>query len=400
MNYFKRSQELAEEQIQDRRHLHQHPEVGMDLPNTTDYVFQRLAELGYEPERIVDSGVVATIGPKEGKTILLRADMDALPMKEESGLEFSSENDYAHACGHDLHTSMLLSAARMLKENEENLKGTVKLMFQPGEEIFQGAKAMIEAGILENPKVDVALGYHVGAGKMPLGIHMYNNESTMMFSNSAFKIEISGKGGHGAYPHFSVDPINIGVHIHLALQELIAREVDPSIPTVLTIGKFIAGEANNVIPSDATLEGTIRTTDNDTKDFLVKRLEQIAKNVAETYRGEAAVEIVADCPPLINHPEFTDEILSYMKELDVPNQYAHGGIQASASEDFAYILQHVPGTYMYLSAGFPDRDDSYSAHHPKVKFNEGVMPIGAAYLAHSATKWLEEHQEGDLNYGE
>ena len=392
MNYFERANELKEELSKDRRYIHENAEVGMELPKACEYVMTKLKEMGYAPKIIGGSIVTATVGNRQGKTILLRADMDALPMKEESGESFACKSgEAAHTCGHDLHAAMLLGAAKMLKENEAEIKGTVKLVFQPGEEIFKGSKALIEEGILESPKVDAALAYHVGPGKMPIGLHMYNDKSTMMYSNDGFKITVHGKGAHGAYPHQSIDPIHIAVQIYLGLEEIIAREVDSSSPCVMTIGKLTAGEANNIIPETAEIQGSIRTTSIANRELMVSRMKEVACKIAEVYRGTAEVEMISEVPPLICDPEFTKEILSYMSELDVPGQMGVPGIQASASDDFALILEKVPGAYMFLSAGYADKDVAPS-HNPKVIFNEDVLPIGAAYLAHSATRWLENNK--------
>lgn len=392
MNYFERANELKNELSIYRRYIHKNAEVGMELPNTCEYVMSRLIEMGYEPKIIGGSGVTAIVGNGQGKTILLRADMDALPMKEESGEQFACTSGKAvHACGHDLHTAMLLGAAKMLKENEASIQGTVKLVFQPGEETFQGSRTLIGEGILESPKVDAALAYHVGPGKMPIGLHMYNDESTMMYSNDGFKIIVHGKGAHGAYPHLSVDPIHIAVQIYLGLEEIIAREVDSSSPCVMTIGKLTAGEANNIIPETAEIQGSIRTTSVKNREIMVARMKEVACKIAEVYRGTAEVEMISEVPPLICNPEFTKEILSYMSELEIPGQMGIPGIQASASDDFAVILEKVPGAYMFLSAGYPEKDVAPS-HNPKVIFNEDVLPIGAAYLAHSATRWLENNK--------
>ena len=392
MDYFKRANELKDELSSNRRYIHENAEVGMELPKACEYVMTKLKEMGYAPKVIGGSGVTVTVGNGQGKTILLRADMDALPMKEESGEPFACKTgEAAHTCGHDLHAAMLLGAAKMLKENEEEIKGTVKLVFQPGEEIFKGSKALIEEGILESPKVDAALAYHVGPGKMPTGLHMYNDKSTMMYSNDGFKITVHGKGAHGAYPHQSIDPIHIAVQIYLGLEEIIAREVDSSSPCVMTIGKLTAGEANNIIPETAEIQGSIRTTSIANRELMVSRMKEVACKIAEVYRGTAEVEMISEVPPLICDPEFTKEILSYMSELDVPGQMGVPGIQASASDDFALILEKVPGAYMFLSAGYADRDVAPS-HNPKVVFNEDVLPIGAAYLAHSATRWLENNK--------
>ncbi|WP_426350819.1 M20 family metallopeptidase [Alloiococcus sp. CFN-8] len=393
MNYLERAQKLKTELISFRRYFHKNPEIEMNLPKTTEFVMSTLKEMGYEPKKICESTITASVGKGNGKVILLRADMDALPMKEDSGLDFASTNGYCHACGHDLHTSMLLGAAKMLKENEENIEGTVKLLFQAGEEVFQGSKAAIKAGILENPKVDAALGYHVGAGKMPVGIYMYNSENTMMFSNDGFKITVKGIGAHGAYPQYSIDSINIAAHIYIGLQELIAREVDPTDTCVLTIGSFNAGTAPNIIPETAILQGTIRTASTKTREQLVKRMKEVSKLTAETYRGTAEVEMISEVPPLICNPEFTNEIVKYMQELPLEGLMGYPKIQASASDDFAEILNRVPGAYMYLAAGFPNDEINYQAHTPNVRFNEDVLPFGAAALAHSATQWLKSHKD-------
>ena len=288
---------------------------------------------------------------------------------------------------------MLLSAARILKEQESKLKGTVKFMFQPAEETFQGSKNMIEHGILENPKVDAALAYHVSPGKMPVGLFMYNDKGTMRYSVDGFKITVKGKGSHGAYPHAGVDPINIGVHIHLALQELIARETDPAHACVLTIGQFKAGEAANIIPETAVLQGTIRTNNTKERELLVRRMKEVAEKTAAVYNGSVKIEMISEVPPLICNPALTDEMIGYMKEMDIPGLAPVPDVSASASEDFAVIAEKVPSTFMYLSAGYTDERGTYPAHNPKVQFNEDVCPIGVACLAQCAVKWLESHQE-------
>ena len=385
MDFYKRALELKDETIQNRRRIHKNAEVGLDTPKTKAFVIEKLKEYGLEPEEC-GYGVTALLGKKEGKVLLLRADMDALPMPEQSGEEFACPSGKeAHTCGHDFHAAMLLTAAKMLKENEDLIDGTIKFMFQPAEETFEGSKNMIENGILENPKVDAALAYHVSPGKMPVGLFMYNSKDTMMYSVDGFKIKIKGKGSHGAYPHVGVDPINIGVHVHLALQELIARESDPSKACVLTIGQFKAGTAANIIPEEAILQGTIRTNDNEAREKLVRRMKEVAQKTAE-------IEMISEVPPLICNPEFTNEIVSYMKETNIPGLMPYPDVSASASEDFAVIAQKVPSTFMYLSAGYMDERGEYPAHHPKARFNEEVCPIGSACLAHCAVEWLSRHK--------
>lgn len=390
MNYYERALELKEEIIANRRYFHTNAEVGLDMPKAKAYVMKQLESYGIQPKEC-GHGVVATLG-KGGKCILLRADMDALPMPEESGEEFACKTgDKAHACGHDFHAAMLLAAAKMLKETEDSLDGTVKLMFQPAEETFEGSKDMIEAGVLENPSVDAALAYHVSPGKMPVGLVMYNSKSTMMFSVDGFRINIKGKGSHGAYPHAGIDPINIGVHIHLALQELIAREADPNAACVLTIGKFQGGAAANIIPDTAVLEGTLRTNNAKERKKLVARIKEVAELTAAVYGGSAQIESLSSVPPLVCDETLTEEIIGYMREMSIPGFAEYPGVSASASEDFATIAERVPSTFMYLSAGYMDERGAYSAHNPKVRFNEAVCPIGASCLAYCAVQWLKNH---------
>ncbi len=390
MSYYDRALEMKEELVANRRYLHENAEVGLTLPKTRAFIEEKLREYGIEPKRCGE-GVTGCIG-KGGKVLLLRADMDALAMPEESGLPFASKDpNAAHCCGHDMHATMLLGAAKMLKEHENELKGTVKLMFQPGEENLTGSLNMLEGGILENPKVDAALAYHVGPGQLPIGMFMYNYNSTMMFSNNDLHIKVKGKGGHGALPQNCVDPISIGARIIIALQEIISREMDPHDACVITVGTFHAGTALNVIPEEAVMNGTLRADTKEAQQKLMKRVKEVAEATAKVYGAEAEVEVSAGGPPLICDPETTKEFVKYMRELKLPETMEYPDISASASEDFALIAEKVPSTFMYLSAGFLDERGAASAHNPKVQFNEEVLPRGAAYLAHCAVRWLEEH---------
>ncbi len=390
MEVYQKALKIREETIKDRRYFHTNAEVGLYMPKARAYVIRKLQDLGIKAEEC-GNGVTATIG-HGGKVLLLRADMDALPMEEESGEAFAcSSKKEAHTCGHDFHAAMLLSAAKLLKEQENDLKGTVKLMFQTAEETFEGCKDMIKAGVLENPKVDAALAYHVAAGQMQPGIFMYNADGVMMNSVDGFRIKIYGRGSHGAYPNRAVDPINIGVHIHLALQELLSRECNPRNCCTLTIGHFEAGTVANIIPDTAVLEGTIRTNDVEDRELLVRRMKEVANKTADVYGGHAEIEMLSEVPPLICNPELTREMVTYMKKLDIPGLTEYAGISASASEDFALIAEKIPSTYMYLSAGYSDERGQYAAHNPKVQFNEEVLPIGVASIVGCAVQWLQNY---------
>lgn len=385
LDHVRRAKALYAETVSHRRYFHTNAEVGLDTPKAAAYVTEQLRACGLTPGPC-GHGVTASVGTG-GKTILLRADMDALPMGEESGEPFACPTGTeAHTCGHDFHAAMLLTAAKLLKEDEGSLKGTVRFMFQPAEETFEGAKDMIAHGILDG--VDCALAFHVCPGRMPSGLFLYNSGAVMMSSVDGFRITVNGRGAHGAYPHYAVDPVNIAVHVYLALEALIAREADPSKNCVLTVGHFAAGSAPNIIPETAVLEGTIRTNDKDCRALLVRRMKEAAEGTARVYGGTAHVEMLSEVPPLICDKALTDKMAAWLQEL--PGLIPDPGISSSASEDFAAIAERVPSVFMYLSAGFEDERGDPPAHNPKVLFNEEVCAIGPACLAHCAARWLED----------
>lgn len=389
MNLYHRALELKEETISHRRYFHTNAETGLNTPKACAYLFQKLSEYGLSPVPC-GHGITATLG-SGSPCLLLRADMDALPMPEESGEPFACPTgSAAHTCGHDFHAAMLLTAAKLLKEQESKLKGTVKFMFQPAEETFEGAQDMLNNGILENPVVDAAMALHVTSGQMPLGMYLYNAQSAMMASVDGFQITLRGKGSHGAYPQNSIDPINIAVHVYLALEALIAREADPAKMCVLTVGRFQAGTAPNIIPEEAILEGTLRTNDKAGRELLLRRIREVAEGTAQVYGGNAILEVLSSVPPLVCDRAMTAEMAGYIAEL-IPNAVGHSGITASASEDFAVIADKVPSVFLHISAGFPDSRELYPLHNPKVRFNEEALPIGAAIYADCAIRWLEKH---------
>ncbi|EKU93180.1 Uncharacterized hydrolase YxeP [Alloiococcus otitis] len=391
MNYLKEAQSHFDEMLATRRHLHQNPETGFETQETAKFIKKKLKEYGLEPEDIGENGVTALIGPDTGKTILLRADMDALPIKEESGVEFASKNDYMHACGHDMHTTVLLTAARLLKENEDQLKGHVKFIFQPAEELLIGGKAMVDAGILENPKVDVALGLHVAPNIDEQGILVVEEGPWMTFANN-FRIRIKGEGAHGATPYLGVDPVMIGAQIVNGAQEILSRELPFDRSATLTMGKFIAKGAINVIPGEAVIEGTVRGFSNESKDYIKKRLPEIVQKIAEAYRGSAEFELLSDCPVLVNDGDFSRTAISYLKEISQGEFDIHKGGQVHASEDFAYYADQVPAFFFNILTPNPDAEDGklYPVHHPKVVFGEEILPKASAMLSHIATRWLED----------
>ena len=393
MDYYKQALEIKDEIITHRRFFHTNAEVGMDTPKAVEYITKTLESYGIKSQ-ICAGGVTALIGGGE-PVILLRADMDALPMEEQSGEIFASDTaKTAHTCGHDMHAAMLLGAAKLLKNNEDSFNGTVKLMFQPGEEILQGCKAMIAKGLLNNPVPSVALALHTGAGRILPGTFMYNSKEAMMASADNFTITVKGKGGHGAYQHLTVDPVNIAVHIYTALQSLVCIESPAGKMCRISIGCFSAGNEGNIIPETAHLKGSLRTDDENCRRHIRHRMEEITIKTAESFNGMAKVEFTSGTPALKCDKDFTEKVVKYIDELNIPDAKFVPDIKAGASEDFAYIATEVPSAYIYLSSGFDDARGEYTAHNPKVRFNEDCLPIGAAVYAQCADRWLKENAVG------
>lgn len=383
---------IKEDLINFRRTIHSNPEVGEALPKTKSYVMEKLKEFGYDPKEICESGIVATIeGSKPGKTFLLRADMDALPVKEATECDFKSNNGCMHACGHDMHTAMLLGAAKLLKQNQDQIKGTVKLVFQPDEEGFTGAKRMIKSGVLKNPDVDAAMAMHVHSGT-PSNVVLCGLGTSIAGCNR-FRIIVKGTGCHGAMPELGVDPINIASHIYISLQEIISREISATQPAVVTIGKFSGGEAPNIIPEEVIMEGTIRSLDKEAGEFIFNRMNDIVVSTAKMFRGEAELIELSSVPPLTNNTDLAKEVTSYLKDLLGEKSvilFEGGGM---GSEDFASYSYEVPSVYLMLGAGTKQENPLYgeAMHNPKVVFNEDILVTGAAMHTYSAITWLKNN---------
>ena len=391
---------LSPELTRWRHELHRIPEISLELPKTSAFVQARLAEMGVPFRTLVGgSCVVALLGrgardgaDAAGPCILLRADMDALPVAEESGEPFASTNGRMHACGHDLHATALLGAARLLKAREDELMrlgGTVKLVFQPGEETFLGARAALREGLLESPHVDAAFAAHVIAA-MPQGIIAYGIRA--LSGVYGFRITLEGKGGHGSSPEACVDPITAGIHVHLALQELLAREVDAKSEVALTIGKFSGGTAANVIPDSCVLEGTMRVFDPELMGRLVERINELVQGVAATYRARATVETLNDVPPLVLDEGTVEASRGYVAAA-LPGQRQVGGAHNMASEDFALVSERVPSAYFMVGAGPDDPSERYPQHNPKIRFADDALPVQATAYAAVALGWLADHTQ-------
>lgn len=371
-----------------RRALHQIPELGTDLPQTVAFVAGKLAEMNIPYEIYEDcSCVTATIG-QGGKCILLRGDMDALPVKEESGLEFSSTTDLSHACGHDFHAAALLGAAKILKDHEAELPGTVKLIFQSGEEVFKGAAAAIRNGLMENPHVDAAFGTHVFAAN-PLNNILYGKYTCA--SVYGFKIRVQGKGAHGSSPETGVDPLTVGAYILLGLQELISREISACDEAALTIGHFEGGSAANVVPDSAILEGTLRTFKPEVKSYIMGRITEIAESIAKAFRASVTVEELSNVPSVVCDDDMVDMMVNAVKELDngmnlVPGMHVMG------SEDFAFYAEKVPSVMCFMGAGVPDQSKWVGQHNPRIIFNEDILVNEVAIYVKMAIDWLEKNK--------
>jgi amidohydrolase len=375
--------------VTDRRTIHSHPEMAYEERQTSTLVQARLRKLGI-PFRsgLAETGVVGEIKGErgDGPCVLLRADMDALPIEEQSGVAFASEvPGVMHACGHDAHTAMLLGAAQLLLDRRADFCGTVKLMFQPAEEGGAGAARMIEAGVLDGPKVDAAFMLHVRP-EIETGQVSYG-AGTLMAGADGFTITVRGRGGHAARPHQTVDPIVVGAHIVVALQTLVSREVDPTVPAVVTIGSFIAGRPSNVIPDTATLRGTVRAFDPELFTHLERRVREVATTVASAMRATVSVDFEQSYPPAVCDPKAAERLGETARSL-LGTDAVLSSRPVMGAEDFAFVLQKVPGAMLWLGVKNPDWPEPRPLHTATFDIDESALPIGSAMLAGVALDFL------------
>jgi amidohydrolase len=374
-----------------RRGLHQIPELGLELPNTVKYIKEKLDEMGIEYKTLVNGNAIVGLieGGQEGKTIALRADMDALPIKEETNLSFASTNGCMHACGHDAHSAMLLGAAKILVENKANLYGNVKIFFQPGEEYPGGALPMIEEGAMDN--VDAVLGLHAGAiskdvekGKIAVSY------GPMMASMDRILIRIKGKGSHGAYPELSIDPISTAAEVISALQRVISREIKAIDPAVLSITRINGGFNQNIIPDEVELEGTVRTVNNETRQLIARRIEEITKGITAAMRADYEVQYDFKYPPLINSEEFTSFFVDSAKKIIDEEDIFEMKYPVMGGEDMAYFLEKAPGTFFFLSN--PKEVDGviHPHHNPKFDIDEGLLYKGTSLFVQTVFDYLSK----------
>lgn len=390
MTYLDRANELYDEVVKIRRDLHKIPETGFELPQTLTYVANKLVEYGYEPVTVGRAGITCTVGSGD-KCIMLRADMDALPLVEETNIPFASKNGNAHMCGHDNHTAMLLLAAKMLKERESELKGVVKFMFQPAEELIGGALDMIDAGIMSNPKVDAAVGIHdrIGSSTAKTGV-VYYKSGSLSTAGDSLNIKVYGKTAHGSTPQLGVDAINIAMHIGLALQELVAREVDPTKKVVLLIGKIWGGFANNSVADECEMAISMRCETREIRDYFMKRIKEITEYTAKAFGGTGEVISNFYCAAVMNDEKMTFDMVDFLSEI-LPPEQLQPGVASSGGEDFSAISELVPSVFLHLGFGSPEEGSEYELHHPRAFFREEALPVGAAVYAHCAERWLEKN---------
>jgi len=389
ISLFDAAWELGPTVVADRRYLHQHPELGMQEENTARFVAEKLRDLGIATTvGIANTGVLGLLhGAHPGKTVLLRADMDALPIEELNDVPYKSQNPgVMHACGHDAHTAMLLGVARLLSERRDDLHGTVKFAFQPAEESVGGAEPMIAAGVMEHPHVDAAFGVHI-AQDLPVGTIGVGAGPANAAVDEA-TITIKGLGGHAARPQMAVDPILIAAQCITALQTLVSREINPLRSAVVTVGALHAGTVSNIISEECELRVTIRTSDEETRGQLSERIPALTKGITAAMRGSAEVEYTFGYPVLVNDAAMTDLVREVAREL-IGADKVHEREMGMGAEDMAYFLQAAPGCFFRIGSRNEERGLTYGHHHPRFDIDdEGALPVGVAAVTAVTLRYL------------
>jgi amidohydrolase len=395
MTILDEAKELSSEIIAWRRSLHKIPEIGLNLPQTANFVKAKLEEMDITYTTFEKhSGIMVLLGKSTGKTIALRADMDGLRINEESDFEYRSQNNNMHACGHDAHTAILLGTAKLLKKHEAELSGQVKLLFQPAEEGPGGALPMIEDGVLENPKVDAILALHMD--RKEHNVSCKNGDVFVKYGNSSaaddqVNITIIGKSGHGSQPNLCVDPITISSLVVTAIQHIISREISPFSPCVITFGTITGGAgAENIIPNTVELHGTIRNQDLATRDFVFKRLDEVVKYITKAMRADYKINFLNGYPPTKNDTAMVDEFLASAHKI-LPEEDIHVSTEESmGGEDAAFFYQKVPGCFFRLVSSAPFVDGKiYPGHSSKFVLDDSVLYRGSALFLQSVLDYLK-----------
>lgn len=370
-----------------RRDLHRHPELGFHEFRTAGIIARELGQLGLEVTTgVAETGVVALLeGAHPGPVALLRFDMDALPIREETGKPYASETPgVMHACGHDGHVSIGLTVAKLLLERRDQIHGTVKLVFQPAEEGLGGAERMLEEGVLETPKVDFTLALHVW-NERPVG-WVGITAGPQLAGADLFEVRIMGKGGHGAIPQETVDPIVAAAQIISGLQTIVARNISPLEPAVISVCQIHAGEAFNVIPQMAQFKGTFRTFSPEVRQKLIDRFNSVVNGTAEALDCKATIEIQRLTPATINDPAIAKKVREAVSQI--PGLSVDNGYQSMVSEDMAFMMERVPGVYMMVGSANSVEGLDYGHHHPKFDFDEAVLPNAVAVMVTAALELL------------
>lgn len=387
MTLLEKIEQNKEDLLNIRHQIHRHPETAFEEIETTKLIKKALDDAGIENHPNGDStGVIGLIhGAKEGPVLAIRADIDALPIKENTGLPFASEvSGKCHACGHDLHTTVLIGTARLLKEYQNDLYGTIKLIFQPAEEVMTGAAKTIANGALENPKPDFILACHTWPD-MPAG-SIGVRKGTMLGASDSFKVKVIGKGGHAAHPQKGIDPVVIAAHIITQLQTIVSRRVAAIDPVVVTVGHLEAGTAANIIPNEAYFEGTVRTQSNETRKHVAEILEQLAVGTARAMGGDAEVSYAFGVGPTISEDHLVDEISEAVTELLGNDKLLQVPSPSMGSEDFARYLEHIPGAIFRLGTHNDTPESKLALHNASLLFDEKAIPTGVATMVGAAFK--------------
>jgi amidohydrolase len=380
---------LTKEMIALRRDFHKHPELGFTEKRTAGIIARYLENLGLEVhEGIGTTGVVGLLaGAEPGKTLMLRSDMDALPIHEKNEVEYKSVNTgVMHACGHDGHMAILLTTAKVLSRMRDSLSGRIKFVFQPAEESLGGARAMIADGVLDDPKVDAAFGLHL-ISMMPLG-YIGWKYGPIMASMDSFTITIKGKGGHSAMPEGGVDAILISSQVISTLQSLVTKDISPLSPVVIHVGTIKGGDAPNVIADEVVMEGTVRTLDMNVQKLVPERMKRILAGNTLSMGGSYELDYKSGYPTTVNNPEMTD-LVRNAAGLVVEEDRVIGVPPTMASEDMSFYLQKVPGSYFYVGAGNSEKGFVHPHHNSLFDFDEQALEIGAKTLVHLAVSYLE-----------
>ncbi len=379
---------LRPEIVERRRDLHRHPELAFEETRTAGIVAAALQELGLEMQTGVGkTGVVALLeGAHDGPTVLVRADMDALPIEEENAVDYvSTTPGKMHACGHDGHTSIGLAVAKMLNARKDEMRGRVKFVFQPAEEIGQGAPAMIADGVLQNPRPDVSIGLHLW-NTLPVGTVAVTAGPTMSAADD-WQCVVSGQGGHGASPHETRDPVVAAAQIVIALQTVTSRNIDPLDTAVVTIGVIHGGSAYNCIPTSVELRGTLRSYRKETQELIHRRVREICEGVAAALGCHAEVTITPITLAVDNDPDLSERIAAIAAEV-VGAENVRRDVRTMGSEDMAYLMDDIPGCYFFIGSANAGKGMDYPHHNPRFDIDEDALAIGAELLASAAASFV------------